>query len=364
MEMQGGHGFGNYSTFNGDIQESGGDKFMQYSADQIMVLEQVFMECQKPAHDTRVAMIRENSVLSNLNSQQIQAWFENRRFLEKKKKDAFVFNLLNEKMAAIGKMLLLENDMLQGEVQQLMREKEFICELMQYASLESFLALEVPRSVFNDVKTVATRRLLLMLNEYLHNEIQQLHREKEFSRNLQENLSNSESIVNSCRSWSASARDSKGYSSELMKLPLLSGTIAKLPPKTSSKLSCVSIPRMKCSGGLKEISLITCSDLTNFPVNVYVPDVLSFVKAAMIPHGPLDFLRKHQEFILCCSLKDIKLVLQGSQESHTAVVPAFLPNSFCVVVGRYRVSGAWSYIPNEQAAPGNVKFVLRFKCVN
>lgn len=77
--MQGDNGFGNYSICNGDIQEFGGDKFMQYSADQIMVLEQFFMECQNPSHDARIAMIRENSVLSNFNSQQIQAWFENRR---------------------------------------------------------------------------------------------------------------------------------------------------------------------------------------------------------------------------------------------------------------------------------------------
>ncbi|KAK1396291.1 hypothetical protein POM88_006154 [Heracleum sosnowskyi] len=363
MEMQGDHGFGNNITFDEDVQEIGGDKFMQYSADQVKVLEQVFVECQKPAHDMRIAMIRENSVLSNLNSQQIQAWFENRRFIDKKKKDAFVLNLLNEKMATIGKMLLLENEFLHGEVQQLLREEEYICELLQYASLESLLA-EVPRSVFNNVKMVATRRLLLLQNEYLHNVFQQLHREKKFFRNLQENRLNIESILNSCQSWSASARSSEGYSSELMKLPLLSGTIAKLPPKTSSELNCVSIPRMKFPGGLKEIFVITCSDLTCFSPNVDVPDVLSFVKAAMIPHGHLDFLRKDQEFILCCSLKDVKLVLQGSQESPTAVVPAFLPQSFRVVVGRYRVSGAWSYIPNEQAAPGHVKFVLRFKCVN
>ncbi|XP_074380541.1 uncharacterized protein LOC141721498 isoform X1 [Apium graveolens] len=362
MEMQG--GFGNYSTCNGDIRENGGNKFIQYSADQITVFEQVFMECQKPSHDMRIAMIRENSVLSNLNSQQIQVWFENRRFNEKKKKDAFVFNLLNEKLVAIGKMLLLQNDVLHGEVQLLLKEKEFICELLQYASLVSFMALEVPRSVFDNVKTFATRRLLLLQNEYLRTEVQQLNREKEFSRSLLENLSNSESIVNSYLSWSASARSSKGYSSELMKLPIISGTIAKLPLKTSSEINCVSIPRMKLSGGFKEIPLITCSDLSNFPVNVDVPDVLSFVKAAIIPHGPLDFLCKNQEFILCCSLKDIKLVLQGSQESPTAVVPAFLPQSFRAVVGRYCVSGAWSYIPNEQAAPGNVKFVLRFKCVN
>ncbi|KAK1396283.1 hypothetical protein POM88_006146 [Heracleum sosnowskyi] len=352
MEMQGDHGFGNNRTFNGDIQEFRGDKFMHFSADQVKVLEEVFVECQKPGHDMRIAMIRENSVLSNLNSQQIQAWFENRRFLEKKKKDTFVFNLVNEKMAAIGKMLLLENDFLHGEVQQLLREKEYICELLQYASVESFLA-EVPRSVFNNVKMVATRRLLLLQNEYLHIVVEQLHMEKEFFRNLQENRSNSESILNSCLSWSASSRSSKG-------LPLLSGTIAKLPLKTSSELICVSIPRMKFPGGLKEITVITCSDLTYFSPNVDVPDVLSFVKAAMVPHGPLDFLRKDQEFILCCSLKDVKLVLQGSLESPTAVVPAFLPQSFRVVVGRYRVSGAWSYIPNEQAAPRHVKFVLRF----
>ncbi|KAL8145720.1 hypothetical protein AgCh_003752 [Apium graveolens] len=341
MEMQG--VFGNYSTCNEDIPESG----MQYSADQIKVFEHIFMECQKPSHDMRIAMIRENSVLSNLNSQQIRAWFEIRRLNEEKKKDAFVFNLLNEKLVAIGKMLLLQNDVLHGE-----------------ASLLSFVALEVPRSVFDNVKTVATRRLLLLQIEYLCTEVQQLNREMEFSRNLLENLSNSESIVNSYLSWSASARSSKGYSSELKKLPSVSGTIAKLPHKTSSKINCVSIPRMKLSGGFKEIPLITCSDLSNFPVNVDVPDVLSFVKAAIIPHGPLDFLRKNQEFILCCSLKDIKLVFQRSQESPTAVVPAFLPQTFRAVVGRYCVSGAWSYIPNEQAASGNVKFVLRFKSVN
>ncbi|XP_074380547.1 uncharacterized protein LOC141721501 isoform X2 [Apium graveolens] len=362
MEMQG--GFGNYSTCNGDIQENGENKFIQYSADQITVFEQVFMECQKPSHDMRIAMIRENSVLSNLNSQQIQAWFENRRLNEKKKKDAFVFNLLNEKLAAIRKMLLLQNEVLHGEVHLLLKEKEFICEMLQYASLQSSMALEVPRSVFDNVKTVATRRLLLLQNEYLHTEVQQLNREKEFSRNLLENLSNSESIVNSYLSWSASARSSNGSSSELMKLPSVSGTIANLPLKTSTELNCVSIPRMKFSGGLKEISLITCSDLTNFQGSVDVPDVLSFVKAAILTHGPLEFLRKNQEFILCCSLKDIKLVLQGSQESLTAVVPAFLPQRFRAVVGRYCVSGAWSYIPNEQGAPGNIKFVLRFKCMN
>lgn len=80
MDMEGNNGFGNSSTCNGDIQGTLGDKFMQCSADQVMVLEQFFVDCQMPSHAMRLAMIRENSVLSNLNSQQIEAWFENRRY--------------------------------------------------------------------------------------------------------------------------------------------------------------------------------------------------------------------------------------------------------------------------------------------
>ncbi|KAK1396278.1 hypothetical protein POM88_006141 [Heracleum sosnowskyi] len=153
-----------------------------------MVLEQFFTDYQKPSHDTRIAMNGENSVLSNLNSQQIQAWFENRWVLEKKKKDASVFKLLNETMTAMWRVLILENDLLHGEVQQFLRQMEYICELLQHASLESFLALEVPRSVFKNVKVVATRRLLLLHNEYLHNEVQQMHRERGYICNLEENV--------------------------------------------------------------------------------------------------------------------------------------------------------------------------------
>lgn len=78
MEMQEGHGSGNYVICTGDIQRIVGE-FMQYSADQVMLLEHFFVECQKPSHLMRVAMIRENPALSSLNSRQIQAWFEHRR---------------------------------------------------------------------------------------------------------------------------------------------------------------------------------------------------------------------------------------------------------------------------------------------
>lgn len=77
--MKGNHGIENSSTCNDDIQGTLGDKFMQCSNDQVMVLEQFFVECQTPTYVMRLAMIRENSVLSSLDSQQIEAWFENRR---------------------------------------------------------------------------------------------------------------------------------------------------------------------------------------------------------------------------------------------------------------------------------------------
>lgn len=79
MEMKGNHGSKNSTTCNVDIQETLGDKIMMFSADQVVVLEQFFAVNQVPSHVMRLAMIHENSVLSNLDSQQIEAWFENRR---------------------------------------------------------------------------------------------------------------------------------------------------------------------------------------------------------------------------------------------------------------------------------------------
>lgn len=409
MEMKGNHGFRNSSTCNGDIQGTVGDKFMQYSADQVMVLEQFFVECQTPCHAARLAMIHENSVLSNLVSQQIEAWFENRRSLEKKK------------MAATGKLLLLENKYLQGTVQQLLREKEYVCKLLQYASLESFPAPEVPRSVFENLKMVAARRQLLLLqNEYLSNEVQHLHRENEYIQNLLENvdeITNSDAVVNSDLYMSGAADNSMG-------LLLFSETTTKFPPKTPIACDWISIPRMKFFEKAKEISVKTCSDWTYFPANGTIIDasvMLSFVKAAMLPDGPLDlFLRQHQEFVVFCSLMDIKLdqisfkdgeksltaivpallpldiklnqtsfkeeeesltaaaassflpqdikldkiAFKDREESLTAVYPAFLPQRFRVVLGRFCVLGAWHYVPNAQAASGEVKFMLRFKFIN
>lgn len=60
------------------------------------------------------------------------------RFLEEKKMDSFVLNLLNEKVVAIGRVLLLENDFLHGEVQWLLREKAYIRKLLQYVCIFNF----------------------------------------------------------------------------------------------------------------------------------------------------------------------------------------------------------------------------------
>lgn len=408
MEMKGNHGLGNSSTCNDDIQGTLGDKFMLCSDDQIMVLEQFFVECQTPSHAMRLAMIRENSVLFNLDSQQIEAWFENRRSLEK------------NKMAATGKLLLLEQNYLHGTVQQLLREKEYFRTMLQYTSLESFPAPEIPRSVFENLKIVAARRQQLLLeNEYLHNEVQHLHRGNEHIQMLLENvddITNSEAAVNPDLYLPGAPDDTRG-------LLLFSETMTKFPPKTPIACDWVSIPRMKFFEGIKQIFVRTCLDWTYFPINGIIVDaavMLSFVKATLLPDGPLDlFLHQHQEFVVSCSIKDIKLgqvCFKDGEKSLTAIVPAFLPldiklnqisfkekdesmtaaassfmpqnikldkiafkdgedsltavssaflpQRFCVAVDRYCVLGAWHYVPNQQAASGEIKFMLRFKFIN
>ncbi|KAK1355366.1 hypothetical protein POM88_048622 [Heracleum sosnowskyi] len=408
MEMKGNHGLGNSSTCNGDIQGTLGDKFMQWSDDQVMVLEQFFVECQSPSHSMRLAMIRENSVLSNLDSQQIEAWFESRRSLEK------------NKMAATGKLLLLEQNYLHGTVQQLLREKEYYRMMLQYTSLESFPAPEIPRSVFENLKIVAERRQQLLLeNEYLHNEVQHLQRGNEYVQILLENvddITNSEAAVNPDLYFPGDVDNTRG-------LLLFSETMTKFPPKTPIACDWVSIPRMKFFERIKEIFVRTCLDWTHFPVSGITVDasaMLSFVKATTLPYGLLDlFLCQHQEFVVSCSIKDIKLdqlcfkdgeksltaivpafllldiklsqisfkekeesltgaassfmpqnikldkiAFKDREESLTAVSSAFLPQRFCVAVDHFCVLGAWHYVPNQQAASGEVKFMLRFKFIN
>lgn len=408
MEMKGNNGIGNSSTCNDDIQGTLGDKFMQCSDDQVMVLEQFFVECQTPSYSMRLAMIRENSVLSGLDSQQIEAWFENRRSLE------------NKKMAATGKLLLLEQNYLHGTMQQLLREKEYFRTMMEYTSLESFPAPEIPRSVFENLKIVAARRQQLLLeNEYLNNEVQHLHRGNEYIQILLENvddITDSEAALNPDLYLQGADDHTRG-------LLVFSETMTKFPPKTPISCDWVSIPRMKFFEGIKQIFLRTCLDWTYLPVNGNIVDasvLLSFVKATILPVGPLDlFLRQHQEFVVSCSIKDIKLdricfkdgeksvtaivpaflpldiklnqisfkeqkesltaavssfmpqnikldkiAFKDREESLTAVSSAFLPQRFCVAVDRYCVLGAWHYVPNQQAASGEVNFMLRFKFIN
>lgn len=57
------------------------------------------------------------------------------RIVEKKKKIACEFNLLNEQMAAIGRLLLLENHSLHGMVQELLREKKYLNKLLEYVCI-------------------------------------------------------------------------------------------------------------------------------------------------------------------------------------------------------------------------------------
>lgn len=132
--MKGNYGSGGCGRGNGESQGTLTNEFVQYTADQGMVLEQLFGECAKPSHSQRLVMISENPILSNLDSEQIKVWFQNRRCLEKQKKDALEFQSVNDKMAATKKLLLVENDFLQKELLQLVRENEYIRKLLQNVS--------------------------------------------------------------------------------------------------------------------------------------------------------------------------------------------------------------------------------------
>ncbi|KAL1819362.1 uncharacterized protein LOC108216594 [Daucus carota subsp. sativus] len=404
MEMKGNHGSGNSTTCNVDIQETLGDKIMMFSSDQVMVLEQFFAVNQVPSHVMRLAMIHENSVLSNLDSQQIEAWFENRRTLE------------NSKMIAMRQLLMLEKSFLNDTVEQLSRQRLYLFRMLRFASTETYPAPGAPRSVSENLMVEARRELLLLENELLHGEVQQLNRGNGYIQSLLENVDiilKSEVPVNS---------DPYLFAKFIKGLLWFSDTMTEFPPRTSIACDWVQIPRMKFLEGTSEIFVKTSLDWTYFPVNGIIVDasvMLSFVKAAMIPDGTLNpFLRQHQEFVVFCSVKDIKLdqiFFKDGEKSSTAIVPAllpleiklkqtslkeedmltaaassflpqdiklekiafkdreesltavssaFLPQRFGVAMGRYCVLGTWRYVPNGPAASGEVKFMLRFKFIN
>lgn len=81
MEMKGTPGVWSSNSPGYGDRDIGEDlgKPILYSAEQVEVLERVFAECPKPSGSQRLEIIRENPILSILDSKQIKVWFQNRR---------------------------------------------------------------------------------------------------------------------------------------------------------------------------------------------------------------------------------------------------------------------------------------------
>ncbi|MCL7040474.1 hypothetical protein MKW94_025482 [Papaver nudicaule] len=97
-------------------------KYVRYTPEQVEALERVYHECPKPSSMRRQQLIRECSILSNIEAKQIKVWFQNRRCREKQRKEASRLQAVNRKLTAMNRLLMEENDRLQKQVSHLVYE--------------------------------------------------------------------------------------------------------------------------------------------------------------------------------------------------------------------------------------------------
>ncbi|CAL5407294.1 unnamed protein product [Camellia sinensis] len=116
-----------------DPQEKCG-KYMQYTTEQVEVLEKVFAECPNPTFSHQWEVIRDHPILSNIEPKQIKVWFQNHRCLEKQKKEATTIQLVNKKLTAANRLLKEENDCLQKQVSHLVYENEYMWQQLKNES--------------------------------------------------------------------------------------------------------------------------------------------------------------------------------------------------------------------------------------
>ncbi|KAL3530567.1 hypothetical protein ACH5RR_009889 [Cinchona calisaya] len=109
-------------------------KYVRYTAEQVEALERVYAECPKPSSLRRQQLIRECSILSNIEPKQIKVWFQNRRCREKQRKESSRLQTVNRKLNAMNKLLMEENDRLQKQVSQLVCENGYMRQQLQSAS--------------------------------------------------------------------------------------------------------------------------------------------------------------------------------------------------------------------------------------
>ncbi|GLU02492.1 hypothetical protein SLE2022_197410 [Rubroshorea leprosula] len=106
-------------------------KYVRYTAEQIDALERVYAECPKPSSLRRQQLIRECSILANIEPKQIKVWFQNRRCREKQRKESSRLQTVNRKLSAMNKLLMEENDRLQKQVSQLVCENGYMRQQLQ-----------------------------------------------------------------------------------------------------------------------------------------------------------------------------------------------------------------------------------------
>ncbi|KAJ0436619.1 putative transcription factor & lipid binding HD-SAD family [Helianthus annuus] len=100
-------------------------KYVRYTPEQVEALERFYHECPKPSSIRRQQLIRECSILSNVEPKQIKVWFQNRRCREKQRKEASRLQGVNRKLSAMNKLLMEENDRLQKQVSHLVYENGY-----------------------------------------------------------------------------------------------------------------------------------------------------------------------------------------------------------------------------------------------
>ncbi|KAM3361720.1 homeobox-leucine zipper protein ATHB-14 isoform X1 [Capsicum galapagoense] len=101
-------------------------KYVRYTPEQVEALERVYAECPKPTSIKRHQLIRECSILSNVDPKQIKVWFQNRRCREKQRKEASHLQTVNRKLTAMNKLLMEENDRLQKQVSHLVYDNGYM----------------------------------------------------------------------------------------------------------------------------------------------------------------------------------------------------------------------------------------------
>ncbi|MQL91347.1 hypothetical protein Taro_023946 [Colocasia esculenta] len=101
-------------------------KYVRYTPEQVEALERLYADCPKPNSMRRQQLIRECSILANIEPKQIKVWFQNRRCREKQRKEASRLQTVNRKLTAMNKLLMEENDRLQKQVSQLTYENGYM----------------------------------------------------------------------------------------------------------------------------------------------------------------------------------------------------------------------------------------------